>query len=174
MVGTRNFGRRESIFDVNTMVPYLDLINHSDKNNTDWNYDENEGAYILTAIKDIEEYKEITDSYGHFMNSRLYQTYGFVIPGNTINDNVYVRINGESITLNISFLKSKIESMFEKLVQMKGLEFNEAKKIIIKELNDKKKYYLNLKTNRFSLNVIIKEHLDIIDTFIKEVQIFLI
>ena len=39
MVGTRNFGRRESIFDVNTMVPYLDLINHSDKNNTDWNYD---------------------------------------------------------------------------------------------------------------------------------------
>ena len=62
--------------------------------------------------------------------------------------------------------------MFEKLVQMKGLDFNEARNIIIKELNDKKNYYLNLKTNRFSLNVIIKEHLDIIDTFIKEVQIF--
>jgi len=171
MVGTRNFGRRDSIFDVNTMVPYLDLINHSDKNNTDWNYDENEGAYILKAIKDIGKNEEITDSYGKFMNSRLYQTYGFVIPGNTINDNVYVRINGESITLNVSFLKSKIESMFEKLVQMKGLEFNEAKNIIIKELNDKKKYYLNLKTNRFALNVLIKEHLEIIDTFIKEVQI---
>jgi len=82
MVGTRNFGRRDSIFDVNTMVPYLDLINHSDKNNTDWNYDENEGAYILTAIKDIEKNEEITDSYGKFMNSRLYETYGFVIPGN--------------------------------------------------------------------------------------------
>ena len=171
MVGTRNFGRRDSIFDVNTMVPYLDLINHSDKNNTDWNYDENEGAYILKAIKDIGKNEEITDSYGKFMNSRLYQTYGFVIPGNTVNDNVYVRINGESITLNISFLKSKIESMFEKLVQMKGMEFNEAKNIIKKELNDKKKYYLNLKTNRFALNVLIKEHLEIIDTFIKEVQI---
>jgi len=172
MVGTRNFGRRDSIFDVNTMVPYLDLINHSDKNDADWNYDENEGVYILTAIRDIDKNEEITDSYGKFMNSRLYETYGFVIPGNTVNDNVYVRINGESITLNISFMKSKIESMFEKLVQMKGLEFNEAKKIIIKELKDKKRYYLNLKTNRFSLNVIIKEHLDIINTFIKEVQIF--
>ena len=40
MVG---IGRGDSIFDINTMVPYLDLINHSDKNNTDWNYDENIG-----------------------------------------------------------------------------------------------------------------------------------
>jgi len=172
MVGTRNFGRGDSIFDVNTMVPYLDLINHSDKNNTDWNYDENKGAYILTAIKDIEKNEEITDSYGQCTNSRLYKTYGFVIPGNTVNDNVYVRINGENYTLNLSFLKSSIDSMFEKLLQIEGFKFNEAKKIIIKDLNDKKNYYLNLKTHRFSLNVIIKEHLDIIDKFIKGVQFF--
>ena len=56
-----------------------------------------------------------------------------------------MRINGESITLNVSFLKSKIESMLEKLVQMKGLEFNEAKNIIIKELNDKKKILFKFK-----------------------------
>ena len=154
------------------MVPYLDLINHSDKNNTDWNYDEIKGAYILTAIRDIKKNEEITDSYGQSANSRLYKTYGFVIPGNTVNDNVYVRINGESYTLNLKFLKDSIDSMFEKLMQIKGYELDEAKKIIIKDLNDKKNYYLNLKTNRFSLNVIIKEHLDIIDKFIKGVQFF--
>ena len=111
----------------------------------------------------------------HMANQRiqwLYKTYGFVIPGNTVNDNVYVRINGESYTLNLRFLKDSIDSMFEKLMQIKGYELNEAKKIIIKDLNDKKNYYLNLKTNRFSLNVIIKEHLDIIDKFIKGVQFF--
>ena len=115
MVGTRNFGRPDSIFDVNTMVPYLDLINHSDKNNTYWFYDESKGRYVLTAIRDIEKNEEITDSYGHYMNSRLYETYGFVIPGNIYHDNVYVKINGESVTLNVEFLKSKIDSMYEKL-----------------------------------------------------------
>jgi len=71
MVGTRNFGRKDSFFDVNTMVPYLDLINHSDKNNTDWNYDEIKGAYILTAIRDIKKNEEITDSYGQSANSMI-------------------------------------------------------------------------------------------------------
>ena len=40
LVGTGNFGRPDSIFDVNAMVPFLDLINHSDKNYTEWLYDE--------------------------------------------------------------------------------------------------------------------------------------
>ena len=60
-------------------------------------------AYILAAIRDIKENEEITDSYGQCTNSRLYKNYGFVIPGNTVNDNVYVRINGESYTLNLVF-----------------------------------------------------------------------
>ena len=170
LVGTRNFGRPESMFDVNTMVPFLDLINHSDKNNTEWYYDEIKGRYVLIAKRDIDKNEEITDSYGNLSNSHLYKTYGFVIPGNIINDNLNVKINGESITLNVDFLKSKIDSMFEKLVNMKNWEFNDAKNIILKELDNKKKYYLNLKTNRYSLNVIIKEHLDILNKFTNEVQ----
>ena len=170
IVGTRNFGRPESIFDVNTMVPFLDLINHSDKNNTYWYYEEKKKGYVLIAMRDIEKNEEITDSYGKYSNSRLYEIYGFVIPGNIINDNVYIRINGEGITLNINFLNSKIESMFEKLVRMKNYEFNNAKNYILKELNNKKDYYLKLKTNRFSMNVIIKEHIEIINIFINEVQ----
>ena len=38
LVATRNFGRSGSYFDHSTMVPFLDLVNHSDKNNTFWFY----------------------------------------------------------------------------------------------------------------------------------------
>lgn len=172
MVGTRNFGRPESILDTNTMVPYLDLINHSDKNNTYWFYDESKGRYVLTAMRDIEKDEEITDSYGHYMNSKLYETYGFVIPGNIYHDNVYVKINGETVTLNVGFLKSKIDSMYEKLVIMKKFEGEKAKDCILKSLNEKKEYYLKLKTNRFSMSVIIKEHLDIINEFMNAIQMY--
>ena len=138
MVGTRNFGRPESIFDVNTMVPYLDLINHSDKNNTNWFYDESKRRFVLESIRDIEKNEEITDSYGHFINSKLYKTYGFFIPGNIYHDNVYIKINGESFTLNVVFLKSKVDSMFEKLVIMKDFEVEKARDCIIKSLIEKK------------------------------------
>ena len=172
LVGTRNFGRPDCYYDLSTMVPFLDLLNHSDKNNTHWYYDERKGGYILIAIRDIEKNEEITDSYGKYYNSLLYKTYGFVIPGNSYPDTVPTKINGESYTLTIEFLKDHVERMYEKLLKSKNVDFNEAKNIILKDLNDKKNYYLGLKTNRFSMNVIIKEHLEILNAYIKEVENF--
>ena len=167
LVATRNFGRPGSYCDINTMVPFLDLINHSDKNNTYWYYEDLDDGYTLIAVRDIEKYEEITDSYGKYHNSMLYRTYGFVIPGNIYGDYVYVNISGESFTLYLDYINSVVESMFEKLVKRKKMNFDLAKNIIIKSLNEKKSYYINLKSNRFSLNVIIKEHIDIIDKTIK-------
>ena len=85
---TRNYGRPCSFYDINTMVPYLDLINHSDKNNTYWFYDDNNEAYSLVAMKDIDKNKEITLSYGKYYNSYLYKNYGFVIPGNIYHEHI--------------------------------------------------------------------------------------
>ena len=170
MVGTRNFGRPDSFYDINTMVPFLDLLNHSDKNNTHWYYDEKKEGYILIAVRDIEKNEEITISYGVLNNSNLYETYGFVIPGNIVRDNLYAKINGEKINLNIDFLNYTIPSLFDKLIREKKFEFNDAKNLILKDLNYKKNYYLQLKTNRFSLNIIIKEHLDILNEFINYTQ----
>jgi hypothetical protein len=166
LVGTRNFGRPNCFYDISTMVPFLDLLNHSDKNNTHWYYDEKKGGYILIAIRDIEKNEEITDSYGVMYNSYLYKTYGFVIPGNINHDNLYVKINGESINLNVDNLDTTVSRLFQKLIKQKNLEFDDAKNLILHDLNDKKNYYLQLKTNRFALNVIFKEHLDIINEFI--------
>ena len=170
MVGTRNFGRPDSDFDISTMVPFLDLLNHSDKNNTHWFYDEMKGGYILIAIRDIEKNEEITDSYGKYYNSMLYRTYGFVIPGNSYHDNVYIKIDGEGFYLDIDLLQSKVENMLDKLVKIKKFEFENAKNLILKSLNDKKDYYLKLKTDRFSMNIIIKEHLDILNEYISYIN----
>ena len=170
MVGTRNFGRPDSDFDISTMVPFLDLLNHSDKNNTHWFYDEMKGGYILIAIRDIEKNEEITDSYGKYYNSMLYRTYGFVIPGNSYHDNVYIKIDGEGFYLDIDLLQSKVENMLDKLVKIKRFEFENAKNLILKSLNDKKDYYLKLKTDRFSMNIIIKEHLDILNEYISYIN----
>ena len=131
LVGTRNFGRPECFCDISTMVPFLDLLNHSDKNNTHWFYDESKQGYILIAIRDIEKNEEITDSYGKYYNSLLYKTYGFVIPGNSYHDNVYLKINGENYNLNVDFLENTIHNIFEKLIKQKKFEFNDAKKCIL-------------------------------------------
>ena len=170
LVATRNFGRPESYCDINTMVPFLDLLNHSDKNNSYWYYEDLDGGYTLIAVRDIEKNEEITDSYGKYHNSMLYRTYGFVIPGNIYHEYVYVNISGESFTLNEDYLNSIIDSMFEKMIKRKLINFEEAKANIIKDLNVKRNYYLNLKTNRYSLNVIIKEHIDLLDKTIDNVS----
>jgi hypothetical protein len=169
LVGTRNFGRPESFCDINTMVPYLDLINHSDKNNTYWYYEDMDSGYTLIAVRDIEKNEEITDSYGRYHNSMLYRTYGFVIPGNIYHEYVYTRINGEKTMLHLEFLESTIESLFRKMVIEQNINFDEAKTSIINSLNDKKNYYLQLKTNRFNMNVIIKEHIDLLNVAIERV-----
>ena len=169
LVATRNFGRPGSYCDLNTMVPFLDLLNHSDKNNTFWYYEDRDEGYTLIADRDIEKNEEITDSYGKYHNSMLYRTYGFVIPGNIYHDYVYVNIKGENFTLNDQVFKSIVSSMFEKLVKKHNLEFDYAKKCILKELNDKLNYYLQIKTNRFSMKVIIKEHIDLLNKTINDV-----
>ena len=169
LVGTRNFGRPESYCDISTMVPFLDLINHSDKNNTYWYYEEMDNGYTLIAVRDIEKNEEITDSYGPYHNSKLYMTYGFVIPGNIYHEYVYTRINGEKYMLHLEYLDSTIESLFRKMVKEQNINFDEAKTSILKSLNDKKNYYLQLKTNRFSMNVIIQEHIDLLNVTIERV-----
>ena len=152
------------------MVPFLDLLNHSDKNNTHWFYDEIKGGYVLVAVRDIEKNEEITDSYGKYYNSLLYRTYGFVIPGNSYHDKVLVIIEGDKFYLDIDSLKSEVRFMVEKLVKVKKFEEQMAKNCILKSLYDKKDYYLKLKTNRFSMNVIIKEHLDILNDYISYIN----
>ena len=66
-VSTRNFGRRGSFYDdVNTLVPYLDLLNHNNNYNAWFYYNEKRDGFVLYAIRNIEKGEELTISYGKF------------------------------------------------------------------------------------------------------------
>ena len=169
MVGTRNFGRPDYIADFSTMVPYLDLINHSDKNNTFWFYAHNKEGYFLIADRDIKKNEEITDSYGRYCNSYLYKTYGFVIPGNIYNDRLYVKINNNIMRLDLDFFDDSIYYIFDKQDYNK-VDFNEMKNNVLDILYEKKKYFENLKPERFALKIIFKEYIDILNKYIQKIK----
>ena len=170
LVGTRNFGRPGFFADFSTMVPYLDLINHSDKNNTHWFYDEHKEGYYLIAVRDIKKNEELTDSYGKYFNSYLFKTYGFVIPGNSINDRLYVRINDEITRLDLDHPDDTVFHIFDKINYDK-IEFEEARKNVLNVLYEKKKYLENLKPERFALKVIFKEYLEILSVYIDKIKL---
>ena len=170
LVGTRNFGRPDYFADFSTLVPYLDLLNHSDKNNTHWYYDEIKSGYFLIAVKDIKKNEEVTDSYGKYFNSYLFQTYGFVIPGNSVHDRLYTRINKNLVRLDLDFINDTIYHIFDKY-NYDIINFDVAKKEVISALFERKKYFENLKTEKFALKVIFKEYIEILDVYINKIQL---
>ena len=172
LVATRNFGRPGSYYDHSTMVPFLDLINHSDKNNTYWFYEDLDAGYTLIAGKDIDLNEEITDSYGQYHNSYLYTKYGFVIPGNIYHEYIDVKILGEDYTLHEEYLNSTIDNIFYKFNKKEELGIEEIKHYVVNDLNKKLEYYLDIKNKceRYNLKVIIDEHIDIIKKTIRKVK----
>ena len=169
LVGTRNFGRPDYFADYSTLVPYLDLLNHSDKNNTHWYYDEIKSGYFLIAVRDIKKNEEVTDSYGKYFNSYLFQTYGFVIPGNSVHDRLYTRINKDLVRLDLDYIDNTIYHIFDKY-NYNNINFDIAKKEVLNALFERKKYFENLKTEKFALKVIFKEYIEIIDVYINKIK----
>lgn len=99
-VSTRNFGRRGSFFQhVNTLVPFLDLLNHNNNYNTWFYYDEKRDGFALYATRDIQKNEELTLSYGKFNNVYLYSLYGFTIKNNVFHSSIHLKIKNEIFTL---------------------------------------------------------------------------
>jgi hypothetical protein len=169
LVGTRNFGRPDYFAYYSTLVPYLDLLNHSDKNNTHWYYDEIKSGYFLIAVRDIKKNEEVTDSYGKYFNSYLFQTYGFVIPGNSVHDRLYTRINKDLVRLDLDYIENTIYHIFDKY-NYNNINFDIAKKEVLNALFERKKYFEHSKTEKFALKVIFKEYIEIIDVYINKIK----
>ena len=99
-VSTRNFERRSSFFEsVNTLVPFLDLLNHDNNYNTWFIYDEKREGFSLYAIKNIQKNEELTTSYGRLNNIYLYSIYGFTLKDNIYRSNISIKIDGKKFVL---------------------------------------------------------------------------
>ena len=170
LVGTRNFGRTGYIAEYSTMVPFMDLLNHSNKNNTYWYYDEFKEGFYLISVRDIKKNEEVTISYGKHSNYYLFRTYGFVIPGNEVNGRIYVKIGEKNVRLDLDFVDDTIFHIFDKYDYNLN-NFNEVKNNVLEILYEEKKYYESLNPKRFVLKVIFKEYLDIVNVYIDKIKL---
>ena len=152
LVSTRNLERRGSFFEeVNTLVPFLDLLNHDNNFNTWFIYDEKREGFSLYTIKDIKKNEEITISYGKLNNLYLYSIYGFTIKDNIYRANINIKLFGKKITL---FPNNKE---------------NQIKKIMKQYRNiDKIKLIQEIKN---SLNNRLNEYQNILDKFKNDINI---
>ena len=65
-----------------SLVPVLDLFNHSPTHNVAHSLDPATECWQLTAVRPVESGEQLYISYGELCNSQLLQQYGFVIPSN--------------------------------------------------------------------------------------------
>lgn len=64
--------------DNGILVPLADMLNHSRPRQSTWEFNENEDAFIITAVTKLYAGDQVMDSYGRRDNRRFFFTYGFV------------------------------------------------------------------------------------------------
>ena len=155
-VSTRNFGRRGSFFeDVNTLVPYLDLLNHDNNYNSWFYYDEKRDGFILFAIKDIEKNEEITVSYGRLNNIYLYTMYGFTIKDNIYKPSILLEVEKEKFTLFERVKEEEIIKVVKYFTSRNIMEKTDAINIIRNSLENKlNEYGKYIQSYQNNLNII--------------------
>ena len=175
IVLTRNFGRKNSeIFeDVNTMVPYLDLLNHDNNFNSDFIYDDKKNGFILNAIKNIEIGEEITDSYGNENNLNLFINYGFTIKNNQYKIPLYFSIKNEPY----SFHKTNEKELLEKIRRIQetlNITFDKSLFLLNNKMDEKITKLKIIKTDDINMINIINEEIESCIMIKKLIQKFLV
>lgn len=75
------FNRSPSI-STTGLVPFADMLNHSNNPNTKWEFDYDINCFTIKNYKWSLKGREIFDTYGHKCNSRYLVNYGFTLQDN--------------------------------------------------------------------------------------------
>lgn len=103
---SRIFGYMKNNKDDFGLVPYADLLNHSQNYNTQWDFNDNTKCFEVIATKNIKANSEIYDSYGEKTNFELLLYYGFTVKNNIYSElvikhkNEIYKISKKSINKN--------------------------------------------------------------------------
>lgn len=87
LVGSRCFSDDKNDY----IVPFADMLNHSNKPNVDWTFEKD--YFIMKTTSEVKAHEELFDYYGPKSNYESFIHYGFVQPNNTKLD--VVRLVGE-------------------------------------------------------------------------------
>ena len=127
LVCSRIFGYSKDGNEESGLVPYADLLNHSQVPNTYWYFNNNNNCFEVKATKYIPAYSEIYDSYGDKNNIELIMYYGFSIKNNKFSKLNFI-YDGYLFTADY---KSTVETLLEE----NNLEKNKKDKLNIKLYN---------------------------------------
>ena len=179
IVKSRNFARpgSEFFFDLNSCVPFIELFNHDNNYNTDYEYDEKNKGFILKAVRDIIAGEELTVSYGNESNINLFMTYGFTLNYNKFKNSIRVKI-GEGFfrfypTENMNNNIKDIFNIVKSLKEIYGFEKNKEifiYNLMIEGLEKKLEKIRLIKKDDINIKNIIDELVISINNYIKIIK----
>ncbi|APR85968.1 Hypothetical protein A7982_11317 [Minicystis rosea] len=100
-VTSRIFGLTIAGQKTEALVPLADMLNHREPPETHWTYDDEAGAFVMTALRSFAVGEPIHDSYGRKCNSRFFLSYGFALEDNEDNEAI-VRLGPSARAFQIS------------------------------------------------------------------------
>jgi hypothetical protein len=124
LICSRIFGYDKNGEKESGLVPYADLLNHSEEPNTYWYFNDENNCFEVIATKDIPSHSEIYDSYGSKNNIDLIMYYGF-----SIKNNKFSKLN---FIYDGDLFVADYESTIDTLINQNMLKKNKKKDLIIK------------------------------------------
>ena len=174
LVGSRNFGRRGSVFhETNSMVPYLDLFNHVNNFNTFYYFNDKRNGYVLFAMRPIEKNEEVTVSYGRINNLHLFNVYGFTLKDNEHKINLHISLLGHKYTLDGNIKVDEIIKIRDRVLERNKLSHDDSLKQLKKVLVLRKLEYNKRSTSNINILNIINEEKETISKYIEIIDNFL-
>jgi hypothetical protein len=133
LVGSRIFGYLKKGNETSGMVPYIDLLNHSEIPNTLWYFDDDLDSFVLISTRNINKGEELTDNYGNKNNIELLLYYGFTLDSNPLSilstqiDNIHYSFTNDFNVIEISNYDVKIKKKLKD--KLEKIHINHKKKI---------------------------------------------
>lgn len=144
LVGSRIFGYNKYGNETSGMVPYIDLINHSETPNTIWYFDDTLDSFVLISTKYISKGEELCDNYGVKNNIEFLLYYGFTLETNqNPNPILSFDLNNTHYFFNLQY----------DIIQFNYYDF-EKKNILKKKLKNILSHHINKITSITNTNII--------------------
>ena len=155
IVSSRNFVRNESrkLVAINCLVPVLDLINHNNTYNTNYNYTKFRKGFILYSIKDIVKGEQIYSHYGKLNNIDLFVRYDFIIKDNIYKCDVDFFIKEKRYKVKGELNKDNLNKLINNVCLDFKVEKKESISYIISGLKEKKILLKNILKNETNIDI---------------------
>ena len=190
LVSSRNFKLTINNDIVSGMVPFADMLNHSNTCQTRWSFNNTLQSYEMVAKKPINVGDEIMDSYGIKPMDNYFMFYGFVLPDSEVRVYIknkyfqgYIKDDFDSKEFH-SFLQTIRKKMYDSYDYRDRTSEIKVMKFIYKLLTQVKKKYPHTKNyynknkvkgsqNKKNAYTLIVGEINVLDNLLKKVYLII-